>query len=540
MPESPKSLRVFLCHAHGDKPAVRDLYEKLSESGYQPWLDEEDLLPGQEWEREIRLAVKQTDVVLVCMSRASITKQGFVQKEIRLALDVADEQPEGTIFVVPVKLEECEVPERLSRWQWVRLHEDHGYAKLVRALEHRALSLGPTRPSSSAAELRNNAAQRSDSSAAYRSATTERDIDVNVRSLGTDPLDSHRGPESDVDLDPPTVQSPTAGIDTTAIGVPAPSANVLAPPSDFQSPRMIVDVPPVVARVGPHEQPPEHLDPSKRHGAPTLEPTFSLGGVAAETSAAPDALPVFSRKRPEVKSRTQRLYLAIMAVVVLLSASLGLYFVKRRASQVPPPSAKADTPLVAKDPLAHANPPHPNPQAEADASLVGKDPLAHANPPQPNPQAKTDNVLQGCICGFDEGKSTVTIVPWNENKHLWDSKSARVFVYQDKTTIEGENKATVADLRNGKAVKAVHFKGISVSGGLSGTPFEVKRLSQCVGRRATLHWVDDKGTSIASRIELALVFGGESMAASIGTQSAQTAGPDDCPCRFKRRPGDSK
>jgi hypothetical protein len=133
----PKPLRVFLCHASGDKPVVRDLYRKLSQSGYTPWLDDEDRLPGQEWEREIPKAVSASDVVLVCLSYASASKQGFVQKEIRLALDASDRQLEGTIFVIPVRLEPCEVPERLSRWHWVNLFEESGYGKLVRSLEQR-------------------------------------------------------------------------------------------------------------------------------------------------------------------------------------------------------------------------------------------------------------------------------------------------------------------------------------------------------------------------------------------------------------------
>jgi hypothetical protein len=72
--------------------------------GFQPWLDEEDLLPGQEWAREIARAVRTCDVIIVCLSRTSVTKEGFVQKEIRQALDIADEKPEGTIFVIPVSL----------------------------------------------------------------------------------------------------------------------------------------------------------------------------------------------------------------------------------------------------------------------------------------------------------------------------------------------------------------------------------------------------------------------------------------------------
>lgn len=133
-----KSLQVFLCHSSGDKPKVRELYHRLSKDGINPWLDEEDLLPGHDWQIEIPKAVRNSDVVIVCLSKASITKTGYVQKEIRQALDVADEQIEGTIFIIPLKIEECEVPKRLSRWQWVNLFEDTGYQRLLRSLRIRA------------------------------------------------------------------------------------------------------------------------------------------------------------------------------------------------------------------------------------------------------------------------------------------------------------------------------------------------------------------------------------------------------------------
>ena len=110
-----RRLRVFLRHAFADKPAVRDLYQRLSKDGVQPWLDEEDLLPGQNWKQEIPKAVRASDVVIVCFSRHSVNKAGFIQKEIKYALDAADEQPEGTIFLIPLKLEECDISERAQR-----------------------------------------------------------------------------------------------------------------------------------------------------------------------------------------------------------------------------------------------------------------------------------------------------------------------------------------------------------------------------------------------------------------------------------------
>lgn len=130
----PRQPKVFLCHSSLDKPSVRALRRKLLDDGCQPWLDEEDILPGQDWDREIRRAIRVSDLVLVCLSRASINKVGYLQKEIRSVLDAADEQPEGTIFVIPARLEPCEVPERFRRYQWVDLFEDTGYPRLLQAV----------------------------------------------------------------------------------------------------------------------------------------------------------------------------------------------------------------------------------------------------------------------------------------------------------------------------------------------------------------------------------------------------------------------
>lgn len=131
-------LRVFLCHSSADKPFVRDLYNKLEADGFDPWLDEKKLLPGQDWQLEIKKAVGNSDIVIVCLSRTSVSKKGYVQTEIRIALDVADEQPEGTIFIIPLKLEECQIPDRLRRWQWVNYFEANAYDKLLLSLKHRA------------------------------------------------------------------------------------------------------------------------------------------------------------------------------------------------------------------------------------------------------------------------------------------------------------------------------------------------------------------------------------------------------------------
>jgi hypothetical protein len=133
-------LRIFLCHSSRNKEQVRTLYRRLKTEGFKPWLDEENLLPGQDWEREIRREVSACHVVVVCLSKMSM-EQGYVHREIRLALDEADKKPDGTIFVIPVRLEEVEVPDRLKQWQWADLFKEDGYSRLISALRERAVRL---------------------------------------------------------------------------------------------------------------------------------------------------------------------------------------------------------------------------------------------------------------------------------------------------------------------------------------------------------------------------------------------------------------
>jgi formylglycine-generating enzyme required for sulfatase activity len=106
-----------------------------------PWLDEEKLLPGQNWRLEIPKALDESDVIIICLSRNSVDKEGYVQKEIRFALDKALEMPEGRIFLIPARLEECEVPESLKSYHWVDLFEKNWGRKLMQSLNLRAANL---------------------------------------------------------------------------------------------------------------------------------------------------------------------------------------------------------------------------------------------------------------------------------------------------------------------------------------------------------------------------------------------------------------
>ena len=72
--------------------------------------------------------------VVICLSQDAVTKTGFVNREVKAALEHADERPEGAVFVVPVRLEPCPLPDRLRHLHAVDLFGASGYDMLVRVL----------------------------------------------------------------------------------------------------------------------------------------------------------------------------------------------------------------------------------------------------------------------------------------------------------------------------------------------------------------------------------------------------------------------
>jgi hypothetical protein len=126
---------VFLIHAHADRKAVHKLYSRLIKSGVNVWVDVENLQPGQDWQNEIRNAILQCGVILVCLSQAFNAQHGYRHEELKLALEKANFLPGDTISIIPVRLEPCDMPESLRHLHRVDLFAAGGYGKLLHALK---------------------------------------------------------------------------------------------------------------------------------------------------------------------------------------------------------------------------------------------------------------------------------------------------------------------------------------------------------------------------------------------------------------------
>jgi hypothetical protein len=122
--------RIFLCHANEDKKRVEELYFMLKDEGFDAWFDKASLAIGEHWKEEVIRAIEQSDFFAILLSKKAAKKTGFIQKEIRTAVREYQLRPQGIAYLLPIRLEECEIPfvrlddiTVLSDLQWMDIPE---------------------------------------------------------------------------------------------------------------------------------------------------------------------------------------------------------------------------------------------------------------------------------------------------------------------------------------------------------------------------------------------------------------------------------
>ena len=133
--------RPFISYAREDRDVAVRLRDDLIQLGATPWIDLSDLVAGQDWQLAISRALRESSHFLALLSQHSVTKRGYVQKEVREALELLDQLPPDAIFIIPIRLDDSEpAHERLRNLHRVDLFA--GYDDAVGQIA-RALGLAP-------------------------------------------------------------------------------------------------------------------------------------------------------------------------------------------------------------------------------------------------------------------------------------------------------------------------------------------------------------------------------------------------------------
>ncbi len=135
-----KKFRVFISYAREDENKAIRLYNDLKNSTLpvEPWLDKKDLLPGQDWDIEIKESIRKSDFFIPLFSSTSIVKRGYIQREFKVAVDTLQDIPPGDIFVIPVRLDECDIKyNELAKFQRQDLFPEwyEGLVRIIKSIE---------------------------------------------------------------------------------------------------------------------------------------------------------------------------------------------------------------------------------------------------------------------------------------------------------------------------------------------------------------------------------------------------------------------
>jgi hypothetical protein len=119
---------IFFSYSRDNSEFVLNLAKELREAGAKVWLDQLDISPGSRWDKSIESALEKSSTLLVVLSKSSVASHN-VMDEVSYALE------EGKT-VVPILLEECDIPFRLRRLQFADFSTSHktGISTLTKAL----------------------------------------------------------------------------------------------------------------------------------------------------------------------------------------------------------------------------------------------------------------------------------------------------------------------------------------------------------------------------------------------------------------------
>jgi predicted ATPase len=123
---------VFLSHSSKDKPAVRELAQRLKADGLRVWFDEWEIRPGQHFLKKINEGLETSKVLVVCMSQQLFDSDWLTQEyDAILSRDPTNEERR----LLPLRLDDAEIPPRLRQFLYVDWREksDKQYAMLLAA-----------------------------------------------------------------------------------------------------------------------------------------------------------------------------------------------------------------------------------------------------------------------------------------------------------------------------------------------------------------------------------------------------------------------
>ncbi|HZF13273.1 MAG TPA: TIR domain-containing protein [Thermoanaerobaculia bacterium] len=132
MDEKNPRIHFFIGHSRGDRDAADWVQRRLEQRPASYWCDATEISPGERWREKLDHEIASSDYVVVFLT-PNVVSSKWLADEL---CSSSGELEQKKVTVIPVLLEDCELPRELMKWQTFdcRTHRNAELSNLGRCL----------------------------------------------------------------------------------------------------------------------------------------------------------------------------------------------------------------------------------------------------------------------------------------------------------------------------------------------------------------------------------------------------------------------
>ena len=139
-------MEVFLSYPCEHQIAAMDVKNFVRSVGANCWFDKESLIPGEDWDRARKIALEVADVVVILCATQTNERNGVYQRELNEALRLQSDKRLGSVYLIPLRIEDVTLPPELLRLQYADYFDPSWRRQLAAGLERAAEQMGKLVP----------------------------------------------------------------------------------------------------------------------------------------------------------------------------------------------------------------------------------------------------------------------------------------------------------------------------------------------------------------------------------------------------------
>ena len=136
------SSKAFLSYVKENEPIIRDIDQILTDYGIHVVTDYKNIEGGSNWKKTLQELIEGSGYFIPCFSKEFNQREKTVlYRELDYAIEYAKDIPIGRIWIIPVRINECTIPnieirsrEMLTDLHWINLFPKTAFEKGIKSI----------------------------------------------------------------------------------------------------------------------------------------------------------------------------------------------------------------------------------------------------------------------------------------------------------------------------------------------------------------------------------------------------------------------